>query len=151
MIELTLPFPPSLNAYIRHSRGMHFPTKRAKMFRAEVAAIVKQARLPKLTQRLQVTITLHPPTRVARDIDNYPKPAMDALQHAGLLADDELIDRMVIERGAIVKGGMVRVQIVPHEHQQPQQPALIDDAPPVRPLTAKERKARDLAAEPMPF
>lgn len=112
MIALEIPFPPSANAYIRHSRGGHFPTMKAKAFRKSVAEIVAAAGIKPLTTRLQVTLRLFAPTRQKRDIDNYAKSALDALMHAGCFPDDEAIDELHIVRGPVMKGGSVKVIIL---------------------------------------
>jgi len=112
MITLTIPFPPSANAYIRHSKGMHFPTKKANDFRKAVAEVVAQAGIAAMQTRLQVTLRLFAPTKARRDIDNYAKPTIDALMHAGCFGDDEQIDELLIVRGPVTKGGQVRVLIM---------------------------------------
>jgi len=111
MVALTIPFPPSTNGYIRHSRGGHFPTAKAKAFRRDVAEIVSSEGVAAMPGRLQVTLRLFAPTKARRDIDNYAKPAIDALMHAGCFADDEQIDVLQIVRGPVQKGGAVRVVI----------------------------------------
>jgi Holliday junction resolvase RusA-like endonuclease len=113
---------------------MHFPTAKAKAFRKEVWGIVKQQRMAVRTERLKVTLTLYPPTHAARDIDNYVKPALDAMQLAGCFGDDEQIDELHVVRGSVMPGGAVRVLIQAHTVQPPQQPALELS----QPLTAKQ-------------
>ena len=54
---------------------------------------------------------LHAPNRRKYDIDNRIKSLLDALTHSGVWLDDELIDRIKIERGAIVAGGLCVVEI----------------------------------------
>lgn len=110
-ITLNLPFPPSANAYMRHSMGMHFPSVQAKRFARNVANIVTKAEITPLAGRLTVQMTLLAPTAAKRDIDNYAKPTIDALMHAGCFTDDEQIDELHITRGPIFKGGQVRVTI----------------------------------------
>jgi len=112
MIALTIPFPPSANSYIRHSRGGHFPTKKAREFRTAVAEIVAAMGIKPLATRLQVTMRVFPPSRQKRDLDNSIKPALDALQHAGCFPDDEAIDEIHVVRGPVQKGGSVKVLIL---------------------------------------
>lgn len=112
MIALEIPFPPSANAYIRHSRGGHFPTAKAKAFRKAVAEIVAAAGVIPLASRLQVTLRLFAPTKARRDVDNYVKPTLDALMHAGCFPDDEAIDELHVVRGPVTKGGSVKVLIL---------------------------------------
>ena len=112
MIALEIPFPPSANAYIRHSRGGHFPTAKAKAFRKAVAEIVAAAGVIPLATRLQVTLRLFAPTKARRDVDNYVKPTLDALMHAGCFPDDEAVDELHVVRGPVTKGGSVKVLIL---------------------------------------
>ena len=46
-----------------------------------------------------------------RDLDNLLKALLDALQHAGLYEDDTQAESILIERGAVVQGGAVAVNI----------------------------------------
>ena len=64
-----------------------------------------------LKDRLSVEITLYPPDRRKRDLDNYLKGTLDALTHAGLWEDDSQIDTLSIQRGLVVKNGYVDVSI----------------------------------------
>ena len=113
MIELMLPFPPSTNTVWRNLRGRTLLSKRGREFRKTVGAMVGQQYigLP-LESRLAVTVTLYPPDRRKRDIDNYGgKALLDALTHAQVWADDEQIDRLTIIRGDNTKGGRCLVCI----------------------------------------
>jgi crossover junction endodeoxyribonuclease RusA len=58
---------------------------------------------------------LHGPNRKGFDIDNRLKPLGDALQLAGVFADDGLIDKITVERGEIIKGGKCIVTLTLRE------------------------------------
>lgn len=115
MIEIELPFPPSLNAYYRHPSkgplaGRHLISAKGREYRSEV--IRRIAPLNYLARgRLAVVITCHAPDKRRRDLDNLVKGLNDALTHAGLWADDEQIDDLRIIRGANVSGGKVVVSV----------------------------------------
>ena len=125
MIGLTLPFPPSANAYIRHAGHRHYFSKEANAFREAVAEIVAEQKIKAPPGRLMVTIRLFAPTRRAYDIDNRVKALLDALQHAGCFPDDEAIDELQVARGPIIKGGAAKVVILAHTQQHPEQGALV--------------------------
>lgn len=119
MIELTLPLPPSINSYWRSTATKRGPlgitvyiSEKGQKFRANVIATVLQARAnKKLTCRLQVDLVIHPADKRVQDIDNRIKATLDALTHAGVYADDSQIDRLIVCRGEIIKGGQCRVLI----------------------------------------
>lgn len=110
---LELPYPPSTNhnAYWGVVGHRRYLTARAKAFRADVCAA---ARLREGFQvPLAMTVDLYPTDRRKRDIDNPIKALMDALQHAGVIADDCLVDRLIVTRRMIVKGGKCVVTLEP--------------------------------------
>ena len=112
MIALTLPFPPSLNNYLRQTGNRRYFTKRAVAFRNHVALIVAQERVKPLAGRLTIHYTFCAPNRRRYDIFNMEKAATDALMHAGCFADDEAIDVGTVTRGEIIKGGACKVLIL---------------------------------------
>lgn len=64
-----------------------------------------------LPDRLQMTVTFHPPDSRRRDLDGLHsrlKSYQDGI-FAALRLDDSSIDRVVLERGKPLKGGMVTV------------------------------------------
>ena len=116
MIELTLPWPPSVNAYYRHIVMKGIPrtlvSAEGRAYRAEVAARVLIARAAKrLNTRLALRIEAWPPDRRARDLDNILKSLLDALTQAGVIEDDSLFDEIHLKRGPVVKPGSVSVFI----------------------------------------
>lgn len=111
-ISITLPWPPSVNHYWRHARGITYISRGGLEYRYAVALLVRGAGAAHgYTERLSVSIYASPPDRRRRDIDNIAKSLLDALAHAGCYADDAQIDRLLIERGDVTRGGSVRVVI----------------------------------------
>lgn len=102
-LKLTLPFPNSANTHWRHARGMTYVSKQGLDYRKQVKALTGGVKMPE--GRLEMHVVLHAPTRRGYDIDNRLKPLGDALQLAGVFADDGLIDKITVERGEIIKGG----------------------------------------------
>ena len=111
MIVMELPFPPSNNTYYRHSRGRHFISKAGLKFREAVSEYASVHRLKADPGRLFVSVYLFPPDKRIRDVDNYLKGLLDSLIEAGVIEDDSLIDRILVERLPVVKGGKTRVFI----------------------------------------
>lgn len=120
MIELELPFPPSSNTYYRSVRmGQScrvLMSKRGREYKQEVKDILstkhKQFGFP-IEGRLFVGIRLHPPNRRKLDIDNRIKPLLDSLSvpFGCVYDDDEAIDRLLVTRHEIIKGGLAIVTI----------------------------------------
>lgn len=112
MYELFLPFPPTVNNYYRHHKYGIYISKKGKLFRELVCDSINE-QLPnvELDNRLKVSITLHPPDKRKRDIDNYNKSLLDAITQAGLWGDDSQIDQLFNYRGEIIKKGLVHLTI----------------------------------------
>jgi crossover junction endodeoxyribonuclease RusA len=87
-------------------------SKAGKEFKSKVSDYVVEYKVPKLgTARLEMKVVLYPRDRRKQDIDNRIKALWDALGDAGVFDDDEQIDVLMIERGAIKKGGGCLVMI----------------------------------------
>lgn len=123
MIEVTLPYPPSMNHLWRTPRtgplaGRTMLSQEGRRYRSTVAAALLIAGVPRASfgdARLSVGVVANPPDRRRRDLDNVLKALLDALVYADVIADDGQIDRLAVERGPVVKGGMVRVMVTRKE------------------------------------
>lgn len=103
LIDLSLPYPPTVNTYWRHCRGMHFISAAGKAFRANVVAEVlhtlgRDRRLP-LEGPLSIQIELRRPDKRCRDLDNTLKALLDGLGHAGIYRDDSQIVQINVAWG----------------------------------------------------
>lgn len=109
-----LPWPPSVNCYIRRGNNRSYMTKAGKQFRENVFADVVKAHdgdIWPLEGRLAVSIELTAPDRRERDIDNHIKATLDALQHAGSFVKDSQIDELVVKRLHVEPPGCCDVTI----------------------------------------
>ena len=116
MIELELPFPPSVNHYYRRVGPRTLISREGRRFRERVCAHLAGLGVRRLSGPLRIEIEIYPPDRRRRDIDNVQKALLDALQHGGLYEDDSQIVKLDIERrGCIAQGRtIVRVQEARH-------------------------------------
>ena len=111
MIELTLPWPPSVNHYWRSYRGMVVISEAGRKYRAAVAEqVFLQLRGKSTIGKLKVTIEAWRPDNRRRDLDNLLKAVLDSMGHAGLYIDDSLIVDLRIYWAAEI-GGMLKIKI----------------------------------------
>jgi crossover junction endodeoxyribonuclease RusA len=114
-MKVSVPFPPSLNHLYRRVGARTLISREGRRYRERIRGLLMAARLSPATStfrgRVHMTVTLHPPDRKRRDLDNSMKALLDALEHAGVYADDSQIDELKIVRGAIVHGGSCDIEI----------------------------------------
>lgn len=124
MIDLALPWPPSVNTYWRHPSsgalaGRHLISAAGRKYRALVHSKTAALGVKPAVGRLAISILASPPDRRRRDLDNVLKSLLDSLVHAGVVEDDELFDVICIARAAPAAPGEVRVRIAQTESIQP--------------------------------
>jgi crossover junction endodeoxyribonuclease RusA len=110
---ITLPSPPSVNRVWRTTRTgkVYCDPKYAAWRKAawwEIAA--QRPGKFKLGEPVAITIRIGKATR-ARDIDNYGKALLDALQASGTLANDRDVHDMRVHRDTTVPAGRVVVEM----------------------------------------
>ena len=111
MINVKLPWPPTVNNYYTVARGRKILSKKGREYKGYVVVVLALGHAPKgLTSRLEVRIDAHPTDKRKRDLDNIVKPIFDALQDYGMF-DDSQIDDFRVRRLSIEKPGFVRVYI----------------------------------------
>ena|ERR1017187_5018667 len=127
MIELTLPFPPSVNHYkkpgrlIKTKNGKIYQTRintsETNVFYHAVWVLICQLKSSKGIKPfdsatiLSLELDVYPPDRKRRDIDNLAKVAIDSLQIGGLIPDDYQIARLLIQRMNMIPKGQVIVRV----------------------------------------
>jgi crossover junction endodeoxyribonuclease RusA len=111
MLELDLPFPPSVNHYWRHVGPRTLISRQGREYRETVCALLARRRLTPLEGRLAVHVEAFPPDRRRRDVDNLCKSLLDALGHGGAYRDDSQIDWLSLEKCEPVSGGRTKVSI----------------------------------------
>jgi crossover junction endodeoxyribonuclease RusA len=90
-ISLTLPWPPSGNTAVRHTKtGGHYLNPVVVEYRDRVAALCTTQ--PKLSGQYVVNLVLSPPDKRKRDADNAIKTILDAIK--GRLVTDDSMDLM---------------------------------------------------------
>jgi crossover junction endodeoxyribonuclease RusA len=115
-MQITLPWPPSVNRYWRHPNkgplaGRHLISVEGRIYRSQIIALAINLKIQRYTGRLAVHIEAFPPDKRARDLDNLLKSTLDAMVHASIIEGDEFIDDLHIVRAAVSKPGHLIVTI----------------------------------------
>lgn len=119
MIDLSLPWPPSVNRYWRTFQGRMIISAEGRTYRKAVADQVLIQRGAKHYQgKLKVQIEAWRPDNRRRDLDNLLKAVLDSLTHAGVWEDDgNIVDLRIYWADSI--GGMLKVNIQEVPVEQP--------------------------------
>lgn len=108
---ITLPYPPSINHYYGYGNRRVYIKAKGKEFRAAVVARLLEDGFPKFHGPIGMSISVFPPDRRRRDLDNVRKALLDAMQHGGAYDDDCQIRTDRASFMAIEPGGKVVVTI----------------------------------------
>jgi len=111
VIELELPYPPSVNHYYRHVGPRMLISREGRLYRERVQAELAASEIQPLPGQLAIRIELYPPDRRRRDADNAMKALLDSLQHGGAYLDDTQIVNLQVRKLAPMPGGKVIVRL----------------------------------------
>ncbi|MCO6438166.1 MAG: RusA family crossover junction endodeoxyribonuclease [Phycisphaerae bacterium] len=106
-----LPYPPSVNHYWRRVGRRTLISRAGRRYRQTVLTILALMRVTLMEGDVAVRMTVYPPDRRKRDLDNLTKAVFDALQYGGAYLDDSQIARFEVERARVVRGGKIIVEI----------------------------------------
>lgn len=110
-----LSYPPSVNHYWRHVGDRTLISGAGREYRQRVADELAHQGVDTAGGSLSLFISVHPPDRRRRDLDNILKALLDALQHGGAYQDDSQIDSLRVVRSHSVPGGKVTVLVTERE------------------------------------
>ena len=98
-VKITVPWPPSVNHYLRRTGKRFFLNEKAKAYRKETMLVCRPYKnaFPK-DIRIALKALAYPPDRRVRDLDNTLKFLIDSLKYAGIFEDDSQIDSINITR-----------------------------------------------------
>lgn len=111
MIDLTLPWPPSMNTYWRTFQGRMIISAKGREYRKAVAdQVLIQRGAKHYEKKLRVVIEAWRPDNRKRDLDNLLKAVLDSLTHAGVWSDDgNIVDLRIYWAPGIA--GMLKIHI----------------------------------------
>jgi crossover junction endodeoxyribonuclease RusA len=111
MIEITLPFPPTVNTYWRKWQNRMVISEKGRAYRAEVLReVLLNFPTVRLTKPLKVEIKAYRPDKRVRDLDNLPKAVFDGFTFAKFWDDDSQIHDFRIYWADEI-GGMIKLKI----------------------------------------
>jgi crossover junction endodeoxyribonuclease RusA len=110
-ITLTLPWPPSVNAYWRTYQGRMIISAKGREYRtAAIEQVQLQGGAAHYQGKLCVEIEAYRPDKRRRDLDNLLKAVLDGCTHAGVWEDDSnIVDLRIYWADTI--GGMIKVHV----------------------------------------
>lgn len=91
MYSLTLPYPPSVNHYLKRGRSGVYLTPEARAFKDEAALVARLAGVEPLAGALVVVLDIYRPRRVG-DIDGVLKLALDCLNGVAWTDDRQIVE-----------------------------------------------------------
>ncbi|ENX56179.1 MULTISPECIES: RusA family crossover junction endodeoxyribonuclease [Acinetobacter] len=100
--------PPSVNHYWERSGRACRLSNKARDFHDLVRVVVPALQT---RARLKLEVTFHFQNKQRRDIDNYLKATIDSLVKCDFCVDDEQFDVLVVKRGEIIKGGLLKLTV----------------------------------------
>jgi len=114
-MQLTLPWPPSVNHYYRRVGPRTLISREGRIYRKAICALLagNGPRKPPAGGRIALAMDAFPPDRRRRDLDNLLKSTQDALAHAGIYEDDSQIDLLAVQRRSVLPDGKIVVSIEP--------------------------------------
>jgi crossover junction endodeoxyribonuclease RusA len=110
-ITLTLPWPPSVNAYWHTFQGRMIISAKGREYRtAAIEQVQLQGGAAHYQGKLCVEIEAYRPDKRRRDLDNLLKAVLDGCTHAGVWEDDSnIVDLRIYWADTI--GGMIKVHV----------------------------------------
>jgi crossover junction endodeoxyribonuclease RusA len=125
MLQFELPYPPSINHYYARMKGKVVLNPSGRAYRQLIYYTLRQCIGKEgkwdgeaMSGLLKVDITVYPPDRRKRDMDNIKKALFDALQCAGLFDDDyQICDDHTVRVDKMVKGGLIDFKIERIKHE----------------------------------
>ncbi len=109
---IAMPYPPSVNTYYSVVRGRKILSKKGRSYKIEAMVCLYQQSVAKDREGpYAICISVRPPDKRKRDIDNLIKPLLDSLVEYGAISDDSEVVDLRIQKFNPIKGGSVEVLI----------------------------------------
>ena len=94
---LILPYPPSVNHYyVRTKWGGLCISAKGQSYRKETAVLCRGLKSSSIDKPIHMEVSIIPPDKRKRDIDNICKALLDSLQYAAVFNDDNQIQKLTL-------------------------------------------------------
>ena len=114
ILDVCIPMPPSVNRIWRKGRhGMYRSSPYMAWRQAAAEAVSGVWSGNPYAGSVSVELRVYGASRRRYDLDNRAKAVLDLFESVGVLEDDGQVDRLVLRRGPIVKGGGVWAIVQP--------------------------------------
>lgn len=110
-LHADIPMPPSVNRNTRFGKHGAYSSPAYKAWQKEVGEIFLAAKAKEMKPPYKVKYAVGRPDKRNRDIDNLIKPLNDALQRAGILTNDSLVQEINIKWCDAAPKGMVVLNV----------------------------------------
>jgi crossover junction endodeoxyribonuclease RusA len=105
-------YPPSINKLWMRIGNRVVKSPRAQKYVKDSVDFLNYQRLkPILLDRVMVEIDVYPPDKRIRDLDNIMKLIFDVLVKAAIIKDDFHVQKIIIQRCDIMRGGNIKFRI----------------------------------------
>lgn len=109
---ITMPYPPTVNSYYTVARGRKILSRKGRAYQKEAIICLYQQCAPKSSEGpYAICISVRPPDKRKRDIDNLIKPLLDSLVEYGAISDDSEVIDLRIRKFNPIKDGSVEILI----------------------------------------
>ena len=109
---INLPWPPTVNTYYAVFKGRKILSAKGRAYKKECYWLMAAKKCSKRDSgKFSVEIHAHPPDLRKRDLDNILKPVLDALGEYGAIPDDSDVDKILVVRHDVQKGGSIGVSV----------------------------------------
>lgn len=116
-MRLTLPYPPSVNAYWRAFKGRILLSRDGRAYKTAAALVAKTQGARILAGPVLVRVDVYRPRRIG-DLDNTLKATLDALRGIAF-EDDAQVESLSAIRHDDKKNPRVEVEVLPFEEVLP--------------------------------
>jgi len=112
--RISMPYPPSVNGIYTRSKYGVFVKEKVRQYKKQVYFTLRNKVISFGDASVCLDITIYPPDKRERDIDNILKIPFDCLQLLTVVNRDSQINDLTLHRRGVVEGGRLDLIIYPY-------------------------------------